>query len=42
MTTEIDLWFSAGSTYTYLTMMRIDKAEADHGVTFDLRPFTFA
>lgn len=39
MTPEIDLWFSCGSTYTYLTMMRLSCVEADHGVRFNLRPF---
>ncbi len=39
MTPKIDLWFSCGSTYTYLTMMRLDAVEAAEGVHFNLRPF---
>jgi len=35
----IDLWFTAGSTYTYLTVMRLDATEAENGVRFRLRPF---
>ena len=35
----IDYWFSIGSTYTYLTMMRLDEVEARAGVTLNLRPF---
>lgn len=37
--TEIDFWFSTGSTYTYLSMMRMEDVEKRHGVTFRLRPF---
>jgi len=36
---NIDFWFSIGSTYTYLTVMRMDQIERDHEVKFDLRPF---
>lgn len=35
----IDLWFTMGSTYTYLTMARIDRVAAHQGVAFRLRPF---
>ena len=35
----IDHWFSAGSCYTYLSMMRLDAIEETHGVRFALRPF---
>jgi 2-hydroxychromene-2-carboxylate isomerase len=35
----IDLWFTMGSTYTYLTMARLDGVAARHGVRFQLRPF---
>lgn len=35
----IDLWFSCGSTYTYLAVMSLSDAEARHGVRFRLRPF---
>ena len=36
---EIDLWFSPGSTYTYLTMLLIDQIESENDVRFNLRPF---
>lgn len=39
---EIDLWFSCGSPYSYLTMMRLDDVEASLGVRFRLRPFYLA
>ena len=39
MSDEIDLWFSCGSTYTYLTIMRLRQAEADLEARFRLRPF---
>lgn len=39
MTVSIDLYFSCGSTYTYLTVMRLRQAEAEHGVHFQLHPF---
>lgn len=35
----IDFWFSIGSLYTYLTIMRIDRVEDIHDVTFRWRPF---
>lgn len=35
----VDFWFSIGSTYTYITVMRIGKVERDEGVTFNWRPF---
>ncbi len=35
----IDFWFSIGSLYTYLTIMRIDRVEDVHDVTFNWRPF---
>jgi 2-hydroxychromene-2-carboxylate isomerase len=35
----IDFWFSIGSLYTYLTIMRIDRVEDLHDVTFNWRPF---
>ena len=34
-----DFWFTMGSTYTYLTVMRIGAVEASTGVRFRLRPF---
>ena len=35
----IDFWFSIGSTYSYLTVMRLPTFAKDHGVTFNWRPF---
>ena len=37
---HIDFWFSIGSTYTYLTIMRLQKVEQDAGVTVRFRPFS--
>jgi len=39
MSGPIDFWFSIGSTYTYLTVMRIDDVARRAGVTFRWRPF---
>jgi 2-hydroxychromene-2-carboxylate isomerase len=36
----IDFWFSIGSLYTYLTVMRIDRAEDISDVQFRWRPFS--
>src|SRR5689334_19560691 len=36
---HIDLWITMGSTYTYLTVMRLGEIEASTGVRFRLRPF---
>lgn len=36
---KIDFWFSIGSTYTYLTVMRLAKVERTSGVDFQWRPF---
>jgi 2-hydroxychromene-2-carboxylate isomerase len=38
--TTIDFWFSVGSTYTYLTVSRLEKIAAREGVTFNWRPFS--
>lgn len=35
----IDFWFSIGSTYTYLAIMRVPQIAADAGVKFRWRPF---
>jgi 2-hydroxychromene-2-carboxylate isomerase len=35
----IDFWFSMGSTYTYLTVMRLPAVEQSAGVRFRWRPF---
>ena len=40
MTTPIDFWFSIGSLYTYLTVMRLAAVEARTGVVFRWRPFS--
>ena len=36
---KIDFWFSIGSTYSYLTVMRLNTVEATSGVEFVWRPF---
>jgi 2-hydroxychromene-2-carboxylate isomerase len=36
----IDFWFSIGSTYTFLSVMRLAKVERDSGVAFRWRPFS--
>ena len=36
---DIDFWFSIGSTYTYLSVMRLPEVERSSGVTFRWRPF---
>lgn len=36
----IDFWFSIGSTYTYLTVMRLADVARQEGVTFRWRPFS--
>ena len=40
MSTPIDFWFSIGSTYTYLTVMRLAEVEREAGVAFDWRPYS--
>ncbi|HHB80440.1 MAG TPA: 2-hydroxychromene-2-carboxylate isomerase [Aliiroseovarius sp.] len=35
----IDFWFSIGSTYSYLTVMRLDAVAAREGVTINWRVF---
>ena len=40
MPRPIDFWFSVGSTYTFLSVMRLDGMEREHGVSFVLRPFS--
>ena len=37
---EIEFWFSVGSTYTYLTVVRLAKIQCDHGIKLKLRPFS--
>ena len=36
----IDFWFSIGSLYTYLSVMRIDRVEDASDITFRWRPFS--
>lgn len=36
---EIDFWYSIGSTYSYLTIMRLPQVERAHSVEFRWRPF---
>lgn len=36
----IDFWFSTGSTYTYLTVSRLEACAAAEGVRFNWRPFS--
>lgn len=37
---RIDFWFSIGSTYTYLTVMRLGYIEQQYGARFNWRPFS--
>ncbi|MEP3329239.1 2-hydroxychromene-2-carboxylate isomerase [Sedimentitalea sp.] len=36
---QIDFWYSIGSTYSYLTVMRLPEIERASGVEFKWRPF---
>ncbi|MCA0870361.1 DsbA family protein [Seohaeicola saemankumensis] len=36
----LEFWYSIGSTYSYLTIMRIGKLVEQAGVTLDWRPFS--
>jgi 2-hydroxychromene-2-carboxylate isomerase len=36
----IDFWFSIGSTYTYLTVMRLEDIQRSTGIEFRWRPFS--
>lgn len=36
---QIDFWYSIGSTYTYLSVMRLDALAAEKGVVFRWHPF---
>ena len=36
---DIDFWYSIGSTYSYLTVMRMEEAEKASGHSFCWRPF---
>jgi 2-hydroxychromene-2-carboxylate isomerase len=35
----IDFWYSIGSTYTYLSVMRLDSVSSSTGIAFRWRPF---
>lgn len=35
----IEFWFSIGSTYSYLTVMRLAHVEMETGLSFRWRPF---
>lgn len=37
---RIDFWFSIGSTYSYLSVMRLQDIEQKHSVRFNWRPFS--
>lgn len=37
---RIDFWFSVGSTYTYLTVMRLQAIEVQTGIDFRWQPFS--
>ncbi|AXI47845.1 hypothetical protein C1J03_18630 [Sulfitobacter sp. SK012] len=36
---KIDFWFSIGSTYSYLTVMRLPELAKKVGIEFRWRPF---
>jgi 2-hydroxychromene-2-carboxylate isomerase len=36
---NIDFWFSIGSTYSYLSVMRLPRVAAETGIAFHWRPF---
>jgi len=38
-TSPIDFWFTMGSTYTYLSVMRLGELEQSSGIRFRWRPF---
>ena len=40
MTTDITAWLSIGSTYTYLTAMRINSVQIQHDIKFYIRPIS--
>ena len=37
---SIDFWFSIGSTYTYLTVNRIDAISKNENISFNWKPFS--
>ena len=36
---QIDFWFTMGSTYSFLSVMRLEELERSTGITFRWRPF---
>ena len=36
---NIDFWYSIGSTYSYLTVMRLPRLAQEYGVNIRWRPF---
>ena len=38
-TNHIDFWFTMGSSYSYLSVMRLLEVERSTGIRFDWRPF---
>lgn len=40
MQPSIDFWFSIGSTYTYLSVMRLPAVAGENGIRFVPRPFS--
>ncbi len=36
----VEFWVSIGSTYSYLSVMRLGRVEAETGAEFDIRPFS--
>jgi 2-hydroxychromene-2-carboxylate isomerase len=39
MAAQIDFWYTMGSTYSYLSVMRMPECERSTGITFRWRPF---
>jgi 2-hydroxychromene-2-carboxylate isomerase len=39
MTDHVDFWFTMGSTYSYLTVMRLPTLQRSSGIKFRWRPF---
>ena len=37
---SIDFWFTIGSTYTYLSVMRLEAVAKETGISFNYRPFS--
>ncbi len=37
---SIEFWFSVGSTYSFLSIMRLADVETETGISFDWRPFS--